>query len=102
MAAYETTEHRTMNTIVHAAFRRDLARFDAALAAFPDGDQRRADELGRAWDLYAPRRLGAWPGLRQPVHPSSTRPAGLMTACGTRRARSFERRSASTPLRLTT
>ena len=26
------TEHQTMNTIIHAAFRRDLARFDAANA----------------------------------------------------------------------
>lgn len=30
-------QHHTMNTIVHAAFRRDLTRFDGALAAFPAG-----------------------------------------------------------------
>ena len=52
MTADEMFEHKTMNTIVHAAFRRDLARFDAALAAFPAGSRRRADELGRAWDFY--------------------------------------------------
>jgi hypothetical protein len=46
------TEHRTMNTIIHAAFRRDLARFDAALAAFP-GSQARADQLWTAWENYA-------------------------------------------------
>jgi hemerythrin-like domain-containing protein len=44
------TEHKTMNTIVHAAFRRDLARFDAGLAAFPAGSRSRADQLKRAWD----------------------------------------------------
>jgi hypothetical protein len=43
------TEHKTMNTIIHAAFRRDLHRFDVAFASFSAGSQRRADELGRAW-----------------------------------------------------
>ena len=46
------TEHQTMNTIIHAAFRRDLTRFDDALAAFP-GSQARADQLWAAWDNYA-------------------------------------------------
>lgn len=46
------TEHLTMNTVIHAAFRRDLARFDEALAAFP-GSQDRADQLWAAWDNYA-------------------------------------------------
>lgn len=46
------TEHKTMNTIIHAAFRRDLARFDAALADFP-GTQERADQLWTAWENYA-------------------------------------------------
>jgi len=45
------TEHKTMNTIIHAAFRRDLARFDAALADFP-GTQERADQLWAAWENY--------------------------------------------------
>lgn len=49
------TEHLTLNTVVHAAFRRTLDRFDAALAAFPaDSEPRahqRARELGRAWDF---------------------------------------------------
>ena len=47
------TEHRTMNTIIHAAIRRDAARFDAALATFPDGSQQRAEELSRAWKNFA-------------------------------------------------
>jgi hypothetical protein len=51
------TEHKTLNTVIHAAFRRDLARFDTALATFPDGHRPRAEaraqELGRAWDNYA-------------------------------------------------
>jgi hemerythrin-like domain-containing protein len=46
------TEHITMNTVIHAAFRRDLARFDSALASFPDGSQERADQLVTAWDNY--------------------------------------------------
>ena len=47
------SEHKTMNTIIHAAFRRDLRRFDHALGIFPEGSQRRADELGAAWDNLA-------------------------------------------------
>ena len=46
------TEHKTMNTIIHAALRRDLARFDAALATFPN-TQGRADQLWTAWENYA-------------------------------------------------
>jgi hemerythrin-like domain-containing protein len=46
------TEHTTMNTVIHAAFRRDLVRFDTALASFPDGSQERADQLVTAWDNY--------------------------------------------------
>lgn len=45
------TEHKTMNTIIHAALRRDLARFDAALADFP-GTRDRADQLWAAWENY--------------------------------------------------
>lgn len=47
------TEHLTMNTVVHAAFRRTVARFDQALATFPGGDQQRADQLHRAWAFFA-------------------------------------------------
>jgi Hemerythrin HHE cation binding domain len=50
--ASAVTEHQTMNTIIHAAFRRDLDRFDGALASFP-GSQARADQLWAAWDNYA-------------------------------------------------
>jgi hemerythrin-like domain-containing protein len=46
-------EHKTLNTVVHAAFRRTLDRFDAALATFADGSQQRADDLARAWDFFA-------------------------------------------------
>lgn len=41
--------HITMNEIIHAAVRRDLARMEAALRAFPDGDAERAHGLQRAW-----------------------------------------------------
>ncbi len=46
-------EHQTLNTVVHAAFRRTLDRFDAALETFPAGSQQRADDLSRAWDFFA-------------------------------------------------
>ncbi|GAA3521194.1 hypothetical protein GCM10022234_16300 [Aeromicrobium panaciterrae] len=46
------TEHLTLNTVAHAAFRRTIARFDGALGAFPDGNQARADQLTRAWDFF--------------------------------------------------
>ncbi|MEO7070054.1 MAG: hemerythrin domain-containing protein [Nostocoides sp.] len=47
-----TIEHKTMNTIVHAAVRRDLGRFDQALATFPADSHPRADQLKRAWDNF--------------------------------------------------
>ena len=40
----------TMNEIIHAAVRRDLARMEAALRGFPDGNGERARQLQRAWD----------------------------------------------------
>ena len=43
----------TMNEIIHAAVRRDLARAEAALRAFPDGDRQRAADLKRAWDFLS-------------------------------------------------
>jgi hypothetical protein len=66
------TEHQTMNTIIHAALRRDLARFDAALEAFP-GSQARADQLWTAWENYAHQLAQHhddeetifWPALRE-------------------------------------
>ncbi len=39
----------TMNQAIHHAVRRDLDRLDRALGSFPDGDQRRADQLRRAF-----------------------------------------------------
>jgi hypothetical protein len=42
----------SMNKAIHAAFRRDLDRFLSALGRFTDGDARRAEELGRAWDNF--------------------------------------------------
>jgi iron-sulfur cluster repair protein YtfE (RIC family) len=67
------TEHETMNTIIHAAFRRDLARFDTALAAFVDGDRQRAGALKAAWDNVAfqlhhhhtDEETIFWPALRE-------------------------------------
>ena len=47
------TEHRTLNTVIHAAFRRDLGRFDGALEHFPDRSRARADQLTAAWDHFS-------------------------------------------------
>ena len=47
------TEHTTMNTIIHAAFRRDLHRFDQALAVFPANSPGRAKEVTAAWDNFS-------------------------------------------------
>ena len=38
-----------MNTVVHAAVRRDLGRFTAALESFPVGSEQRAKDLNHAW-----------------------------------------------------
>lgn len=46
------TEHKTMNTVIHAAFRRDLHRFDSALAAPEAATAARAAQLKTAWDNY--------------------------------------------------
>lgn len=66
-------EHLTMNTVVHAAVRRDLARFLHALEEFPVGSQERGRQLETAW-----RNLAAqidehhdgeetifWPAMRE-------------------------------------
>jgi hemerythrin-like domain-containing protein len=62
----------SMNTIIHQAIRRDLARFDAALAEFPAGSRARAVRLGTAWRYFF-QELDhhhhgehdiAWPALR--------------------------------------
>jgi NAD(P)-dependent dehydrogenase (short-subunit alcohol dehydrogenase family) len=62
----------SMNRAIHAAFRRDLARFDHALAAFSDGDRERARGLQRAWENFdkqlthhheSEHEIG-WPAMR--------------------------------------
>lgn len=63
----------TMNTIIHAAFRRDLARFEAALTAFEPGSTDRAAGVKRAWDNFAfqlhhhhnDEETLFWPALRE-------------------------------------
>jgi hypothetical protein len=42
----------SMNKAIHFAVRRDLDRFIDALARFRDGDSRRADQLGTAWENF--------------------------------------------------
>jgi hypothetical protein len=63
----------SMNRVIHSAFRRDLNRFDSALATLAAGDGRRAGQLGVAWDNFykqltvhhhSEHRI-AWPALRK-------------------------------------
>jgi len=66
-------KHLTMNTVIHAAVRRDLRRFTAALDTFPVGSKERASELSRAWQhldgqLYHHHHSEEtifWPALRE-------------------------------------
>lgn len=63
----------SMNKVIHAAFRRDLDRFEGALTTFPAGDQHRANQLGAAWenfdlqltDHHEGEHEIAWPALAQ-------------------------------------
>lgn len=62
-----------MNTIIHAAFRRDLGRFESALAAFPAGSRPRAAALATAWanfhhqldEHHTSEEAIFWPALRE-------------------------------------
>jgi Hemerythrin HHE cation binding domain len=62
----------SMNKLIHAAVRRDLARFSSALAAFPEGSKHRAVKLATAWKFFYleldNHHRGehdiAWPALR--------------------------------------
>jgi Hemerythrin HHE cation binding domain len=62
----------SMNRAIHGAFRRDLSRFATALAGFPAGDAKRAEQLKTAWDYFnfelTRHHHGehdiAWPALR--------------------------------------
>jgi hypothetical protein len=47
------TEHLTMNTIIHTAFRRDLDRLVGALETFPAGSRGRADQIVTTWRNFA-------------------------------------------------
>ena len=66
-------EHLSMNTVIHAAVRRDLQRFAKALAEFPAGSSQRAADLDRAWQhldhqLYHHHHSEEtifWPALRE-------------------------------------
>ena len=67
------TEHGTLNTVIHEAFRRDFARFDKALGAFPAGSRDRSAQLATAWDNtayqlhhhHSDEETIFWPALRE-------------------------------------
>lgn len=92
-----------MNTVIHAAVRRDLGRFTAALESFPVGSGQRAKDLNHAWlhldhQLYhhhhsedtifwpALVEVGADPTLMSALEGEHERMAAAMT--GTRTAMS--------------
>jgi hemerythrin-like domain-containing protein len=63
----------SMNRVIHAAVRRDLDRFTNALSALGPGDERRVEQVSRAWANFheqltrhhsSEHRI-AWPALRQ-------------------------------------
>lgn len=62
-----------MNKVIHGAFRRDLNRFNDALANFPNGDAQRAHDLSKAWQFFheeltrhhTGEHAIAWPALQQ-------------------------------------
>lgn len=64
---------QSMNTIIHAAVRRDLQRFRTALAAFPAGSRPRAAALTTAWanfrnqldEHHSGEETIFWPALRE-------------------------------------
>ena len=66
-------KHLSLNTVIHAAVRRDLGRFNAALNTFPVGSKGRAAELEGAWQnldkqLYHHHHGEEtifWPALRE-------------------------------------
>jgi hemerythrin-like domain-containing protein len=47
------SDETTLNPAIHAAFRRDLSRFDDALDVLDPDDRRRADQLVAAWDNFS-------------------------------------------------
>lgn len=63
----------SINNVIHSAVRRDLARFDAALRAFPAGSSARAKHLLSAWKYFFDELEHhhhseadiVWPTLRQ-------------------------------------
>jgi pimeloyl-ACP methyl ester carboxylesterase len=63
----------SMNRVIHGAVRRDLDRFADALAAFHEGDSRRAAQLGAAWRFFRDQLTRhhveehaiAWPPLQE-------------------------------------
>jgi hypothetical protein len=63
----------SMNKVIHCAFRRDLNRFNDALAGFREGDRERASALHRAWENFdaqlthhheGEHEIG-WPAMRE-------------------------------------
>jgi hemerythrin-like domain-containing protein len=64
---------QSMNVVIHSAFRRDLARFEAALAAFPAGSRARAEQLATAWanfrdqlrEHHHSEETIFWPAIRE-------------------------------------
>ena len=63
----------SMNKVIHGAVRRDLNRFEGALATFPADNHQRADQLATAWENFDWQLTNhhegeheiAWPALQK-------------------------------------
>ena len=72
-----------MNQVIHQAVRRDLARLESALAAAPDGDIARAQQLEKAYANLHRELTRHHEGEDQYVFPALTKlglPSDLLTA----------------------
>ena len=77
----------TMNRVIHAAVRRDLARLEAALRAAQDGDLARARDLERAYQNLHRELTHHHEGEDTYIFPFLSKvgvPPDLLTAMGAR------------------
>jgi hemerythrin-like domain-containing protein len=65
-----STPGMSMNMVIHRAVRRDLDRFQSALAAFSDGDQEGAAALHRAWENFDAQLTDHHEGEHEVVWPA--------------------------------
>jgi hypothetical protein len=70
------THGETMNRLIHQAVRRDLGRFETALASFTPGDRPRAEALGAAFEHFDTMLTAHHEGEEHNLWPVIGDPAG--------------------------